>query len=182
MKLRVELYQREDRYKKKYVATLLHGNIIVDDDSKVPGCKDKYTQFIAASSPIYEDESQGKVNTRLRYPVFRGEIGENILFCKLNWLERQKLSLITREAWIYKHPVATFALIINTLFLIANLVFAFLNFKSSSKNIESSYLETINNQIEYQINQLKTFEKQMEMKNQFLYKYYNDSITKEVKK
>ena len=158
------------------MATLLHGNIVVDDNSEIPGCKGKYTQFIAGYSKIYEDESNGKVNTRLRYPVFRGKAENNYLYCKLNWIGRQKLSIITREAWIYKHPVATLALIINTLFLIANLVFAFLNFKSSSQNIESSYIETINNQIEFQKNQLKTFEKQMDMKNQVLYKYHNDSI------
>ncbi|NOU17586.1 MAG: hypothetical protein HOO91_08510 [Bacteroidales bacterium] len=144
MKLRVELSQRADRYEKKYIATLIHGNIVLDDKTELPGCKEKFIQFIAGYSPIYIEESQGKVNTRLRYPVFRGKCDNNYLYCKLNWFQRQKLSIITRQSWFHQYPIATWALIINTIFLIANLVFAYLNFRSSSRNIESNYLKTIN--------------------------------------
>lgn len=177
MELTVSLYESKDDYIKPIRATLLHGNIILDDNTELPGCKGNYIQFVAGYSPVYAKVSNGKVNIRLRYPVFRGEIGNNYLYCKLNWLQRQKLSIITRQSWYHKHPVATLALIINTIFLIANIFFATSNFKSTSRKIESNYLETINSQIEYNTKQMNVFVKQIELMNEQFKKQHIDSTS-----
>ena len=103
-------------------------DIIPDDGVDLPGSKGKYILFQAGYSPIYAVESEYKVNTRLRYPIMRGIVGDNYLYCKLNWLQRQTLYISTRETWFHKHPVAAWAFIVNIIFFIANLVFAVLNF------------------------------------------------------
>lgn len=127
MKLTVDLSCRDDNYTKKYRVTLLDSNIIHDDSVQLPHCPGNYIQFVAEYSPVYAFHSKDLVNTRLQYPTINGIRGNNVIFCKLNWWQRQKLAIITRESWIHKNPVATVALIVNILAGIINLVVGFIN-------------------------------------------------------
>lgn len=115
MKLKVELSQREDNHSKKYIGFLLNKNIIVDDDNLLPGFTDHYIKFFSDYSPIYTHKSNGIVNTRIRYPDNYGEKGKKYVYCKLNYLQRQKLYLIEKRHWIQNNdnvfkiinPIAT---------------------------------------------------------------------------
>lgn len=177
MELIVSLYESKDNYEKPIFVTLLHGNIILDEETQLPGCEGNFIQFVAGYSPIYSKVSKGKVNTRIRYPAFRGEIGNNYLYCKLNWFQRQKLSLITRQSWFHKNPIATLAFLINTIFLFANLIFAIVNFKNTSQKIESKYLQTIEKQLDYSIKQMNIFDRQIEIMNEQIKRHQLDSTS-----
>lgn len=144
MKLNIHLSQREDNHIKQFKVILIDGNIVFDENNKIPFCHGAYIQFSADYSPVYCEFSKGKVNTRFTYEI--GKNTNHYLYAKLNFIQRQKLKYITRQSWFHLHPVPTWGLIINFVVLVANLTFAVLNFQNSHRLTESSYLELLKRQ------------------------------------
>ena len=115
--MEIKLYSRSDRYE-TLVAELkfLDRNMIIQENDQVPGItnnKTVYKHFQYEYSPVYSHESGRKINTRIRYK------GDNsnyqVLFCKLNWLQRIQLSWISKESLYHRHPIPVITLIL-TLF------------------------------------------------------------------
>lgn len=124
MNLKVKLSCRSDNYEKSYDAVLCDGNIIVDDNNKIPSHPGNWITFTSYYSPGYDKHSKGNVNTRFKY-YFNGK--EYHIFAYLNWFKRQLLSIIERKSLFHKHPIASVALIISTTFAIINLPGVFQN-------------------------------------------------------
>jgi len=123
MKIKVNLLDHKDKFQKKYPVTMMDGNIIIaKGQDLLPGCNYNFIQFKAGYSSVYSKRWDGVVNTRIQYPLFRGKIGENYLFCKLNWWQRRKLSYILKRSWVHKDPIATTALLISLLALILSII------------------------------------------------------------
>ncbi|MFW5879923.1 MAG: hypothetical protein ACOCUV_03775 [bacterium] len=112
MQLKVELAPDKNTPQTIYKACLLDGNIVLDDNTRLPGCDRNYIHFHAGYSPIYSRTQNGR-NTRIRYPKTKNSLGENILYCKLYWLQRRKLDFIVKKSWFHKDPVAFIALLIS---------------------------------------------------------------------
>src|SRR6478609_3991732 len=163
MKLKVELSQREDNHQKKYHATLIDYNIIVDDRNQLPNYVGNFINFVADFSPAYDEFSKGLVNTRFRYPENNGKSGEYYVYAKLSWLQRRKLAFISRLSGFHKYPVVLWTLVINSFFALANLGFAYMNYQNNLKGVQSSYLDTITKQIELQRLQSEQHQKLMEI-------------------
>jgi len=106
LKLKIDLYNRKDRYTKKIPVIIRFGNIEVL--TQFPKIGDKMVNFKYDYSKAYEIESQGKVNTRFSYPysvnyIKSGDAGNQKLYAKLNRLQRFILSLINKDSIFHKH-------------------------------------------------------------------------------
>lgn len=170
MKLNLELSHRGDNYKKKYIVVIEGGNIITDENNRLPNCDDEYINFDALFSNAYYAHSKGKVNTHFDYP-YNGKYkstsieGSNRLFAYLNWWQRAKLYLITKQSWFHKYPVPTWGFLLNSLFALVNIYFAIVTHNNSLKRIESSYLDVITKQIELEKKQIDVFNKKLDIQN-----------------
>lgn len=125
----------ENAYINPKVVEFIHGNMVITKDNLLPSLEDKfpnfnkrkYIHFEFGTSPTYKHVSNGKINTRITYKAQTKE-GRVALFCKLNWLQKQKLKHFKGKALYQEHPIAFLAFISNLFFAIINL---FLFFSSS---------------------------------------------------
>jgi len=144
--LNIKLSCREDNYKKTYDALLIGGNIFVDDKNQLPQCGDKYINFVSDYSITYDHHSKGKVNTRFRYPYggsykSRGIEGTVKIYAKLNWWQRQILSIIEKTSVFHKHPIASIGLIFNFFIGVINIAVGYVNIISSVNSPNEDFLK-----------------------------------------
>jgi len=123
LKLKLTLYDRADRYKKKYPVIILSGNIDPLPNQGLPSLNDKMVNFKSDYSPVYLKESEGLVNTRFSYPfggAYKINNREGFIkaYAKLNWWQRRILNLIEKKSIFHKHPFPILFLILNLLGLI----------------------------------------------------------------
>jgi len=137
LKLEINLYSRDDGYKKSYPVIIRSQNII--PKTKLPGFSDKMYNFRSQYHDAYAIESDEKVNTRFRYPystnyIDSGIAGSQMLYAKLNMWQRVKLRLINKDTFYHKNRLASTTLFVNILVGIANFIFAIINL-----NLQSDY-------------------------------------------
>lgn len=171
MLIKVEFYSESDT-SKKYSAKITGHNIITDKDNRLPNCSDEFLNYRWQYSADYEISQKGLGNTRFDYPFNGGYKannleGKNHVFAKLSWIQRQKLKYMTGQTWFHLHPVATWTLILNSIFAICNFYFAYQNHKSSINNVETSYLKTITKQLDLQKTQSDQYQKTIDLLIQF---------------
>jgi len=117
--MKIKLYDRNDRYENLVAKVkLVDQNIVLTEDNTLPYLNNifpdnnrKYIHFESGYSGVYIHESDGLVNVRITYQK-ETEKGRHHLYCKLNFLNRQKLYFIQRKTFYQKHPIATFTLIL----------------------------------------------------------------------
>jgi len=118
MKLKINLFIKEDNFNKAYPVTIFDGNII-PDKSFPSEFSDERANFKYQCAPTYKDISKNKVNTRFIYPYSR-RYGKHLegafeAYAFLNPYERIKLSLIAKTSVIHRHPFQFVFIIINIL-------------------------------------------------------------------
>ena len=115
-KLKINLYDRSNRYTKRIPVIIRFGNI--ETLTQFPKIGDKMVNFKYDYSKAYEIESEGKVNTRFSYPysenyIKSGDAGNQKLYAKLNRLQRFILGLINKNSVFHKHPFKFAFLLVN---------------------------------------------------------------------
>lgn len=151
MKIKVNLYDRNDGYTKVYKGILIDKNIIVDENNKLPNFSNKYINFISDISDIYGIHANKRFNTRLTYPFNNGESDMNNkhhVYCYLTFIQKIKLLFIERKTWFHTQKIAAWTIVFNTVFAIFNLYFAISNYQNRQMDVESGYLKLIDKQLE----------------------------------
>lgn len=173
LKLKVELSCREDNHEKKYHGLLMDRNIIVKDENFLPGA-DKVTHinFTSDYSEVYDDVSNGVVNTRLRYPENSGQKGAYYVYCKLSWFERQLLNHIEHKALYQKEPIQFYVLLFTLFGTILGLYRDFLIYPNSTdtkignQNNEIIIPQLSNEDIIQKLDSIKIYSDTLEIREQ----------------
>ncbi len=152
---------------------ILGGNIYPNENSKLPNNSDSSVNFAFDYSDAYDFDSNGIVNVRFRYPYsgsYKGteKEGRYIIFAKLKWWQRLKLSYINGQSWLHTNPVATIALFVNVIAGLINIIVGFINFSHGKTELQTGLLKQ----------QIEILQEQNENQANF-FKLISDSSKKE---
>ena len=123
LKLKINLYIKNDEFEKPYPVVILDRNIKPIKPYSLPGCADERVNFRYDYAQTYADVTNKKVNTRFKYPYAggykkSGREGFVSAYAKLNIFQRIWLSFIAKTSFIHKHRIASIFILLNFLGLI----------------------------------------------------------------
>src|SRR5690606_20989640 len=107
--------------------------------------REQYYNFTHDYSEAYYCESDGKVNTRIRFiPNNKEPQKVKYIYLKLNLIQRTKLNILARTTWFHTNRVAAWSLFISIVLGVTNIVILTIN----SVAIPRHYQLLIDNQRE----------------------------------
>jgi hypothetical protein len=129
------VYTRESRYSKPIKVKLKDGNIIGTVGNMLPGTgmsgDKQFIQFIEYQySPIYNEESDGKVNTRFVYNA-SGSNQKQYVYAKLNLFQRWLLYLMRGDSLL--QTSGNFKWIIGTVLVLITVYLSILTYQKDNK-------------------------------------------------